>query len=142
MPFRRQLTLWWALAFGLLLAVANLAIYSAFDAYLKRDLDRKVRTVAAAELASSSDGAGIHLHPLPKARSQKENSPTPSCKFSRSMAPCGWRHLRSGICRRWWDTTRCSPPWMAELRSCPLSSTDGPPGPPCYEQRSVASATR
>ena len=30
MPFRIQLTLWWALAFGLLLAVANLAIYSAF----------------------------------------------------------------------------------------------------------------
>ena len=66
MPFRIQLTLWWALAFGLLLAVANLAIYTAFDVYLKRDLDRKVRTVAAAELASSTDGAGIHLHPLPK----------------------------------------------------------------------------
>ena len=66
MPFRVQLTLWWALAFGLLLAVANVAIYTAFDVYLRRDLDRKVRTVAAAELASSTDGAGIHLHPLPK----------------------------------------------------------------------------
>ena len=66
MPFRMQLTLWWALAFGLLLAVANVAIYTAFDVYLRRDLDRKVRTVAAAELASSTDGAGIHLHPLPK----------------------------------------------------------------------------
>ena len=66
MPFRMQLTLWWALAFGLLLAVANVAIYAAFDVYLRRDLDRKVRTVAAAELASSTDGAGIHLHPLPK----------------------------------------------------------------------------
>ena len=66
MPFRVQLTLWWALAFGLLLAVANLAIYTAFDVYLRRDLDRKVRTVAGAELASSTDGAGIHLHPLPK----------------------------------------------------------------------------
>jgi len=64
--FRMQLTLWWALAFGLLLAIANLAIYSAFDVYLRRDLDRKVRTVAAAELASSSDGPGIHLHPIPK----------------------------------------------------------------------------
>ena len=61
-----QLTLWWALAFGLLLAMANLAIYAAFDAYLRRDLDRKVRTVAAAELASSTDGPGLHLHPLPK----------------------------------------------------------------------------
>jgi two-component system, OmpR family, sensor kinase len=66
MPFRLQLTLWWAAAFGLLLAVANIAIYTAFDGYLRRDLDRKVRTVAAAELASSTDGAGIHLHPLPK----------------------------------------------------------------------------
>jgi signal transduction histidine kinase len=66
MPFRVQLTLWWALAFGLLLAVANAAIYTAFDLYLRRDLDRKVRTVAAAELASSTDGPGIHLHPLPK----------------------------------------------------------------------------
>jgi signal transduction histidine kinase len=66
MPFRVQLTLWWALAVGLLLAVANVAIYTAFDLYLRRDLDRKVRTVAAAELASSTDGAGIHLHPLPK----------------------------------------------------------------------------
>ena len=66
MPFRAQLTLWWALAFGLLLAVANLAIYSAFKVYLDGDLDRKVRTVAATELASSTDGAGIHLHPLAK----------------------------------------------------------------------------
>src|SRR5688572_23831546 len=66
MPFRVQLTVWWALAFGLLLAVANVAIYTAFDVYLRRDLDRKVRTVAAAELASSSDGPGIHLHPVPK----------------------------------------------------------------------------
>jgi two-component system OmpR family sensor kinase len=65
-PFRGQLTLWWALGFGLLLAVANVAIYAAFDAYLRSDLDRKVRTVAATELASSTDGPGIHLHPLPK----------------------------------------------------------------------------
>jgi signal transduction histidine kinase len=65
-PFRLQLTLWWAVAFGLLLAAASAAIYAAFDVYLRRDLDRKVRTVAAAELASSTDGAGIHLHPLAK----------------------------------------------------------------------------
>ena len=64
LPFRGQLTFWWSLAFGLLLAVANLAIYAAFDIYLRRDLDRKVRTVAATELASSTDGPGIHLHPL------------------------------------------------------------------------------
>lgn len=66
MPFRLQLTLWWALAFALLLAAANVAIYTAFRVYLRRDFDRKVRTVAAAELASSTDGPGIHLHPLPQ----------------------------------------------------------------------------
>ena len=66
LPFRAQLTLWWALAFGLLLAMANLAIYSAFKSYLGGDLDRKVRTIAATELASSTDGGGIHLHPLAK----------------------------------------------------------------------------
>jgi signal transduction histidine kinase len=66
MPFRAQVTLWWALAFGLLLAVANLAIYSAFKVYLGGDLDRKVRTIAATEVASSTDGPGVHLHPLAK----------------------------------------------------------------------------
>ena len=66
MPFRLQLTLWWSVAFGLLLAAASLAIYSAFNVYLQRDFDRKVRTVAAAELASSTDGPSIHLHPVPK----------------------------------------------------------------------------
>lgn len=62
LSFRAKLTLWWALAFGLLLAVANVAIYTVFELYLARDLDRKVRTVAATELASSTDGPGIHLH--------------------------------------------------------------------------------
>ena len=66
MPFRLQLTVWWALTFALLLATANVAIYTAFRVYLRRDFDRKVRTVAAAELASSTDGPGIHLHPLPE----------------------------------------------------------------------------
>jgi signal transduction histidine kinase len=64
LPFRGQLTLAWAGAFGLLLAVANIAIYGAFHAYLRGDLDRKVRTVAATELASATDGPGIHLHPI------------------------------------------------------------------------------
>ena len=58
--------MWWTLAFGLLLAAANLAIYTAFRAYLARDLDLKVRTVAATELGSSTDGVTIHLHELPR----------------------------------------------------------------------------
>ena len=65
MTFRARLTLWWTLAFGVLLATANLAIYTAFQTYLDRDLDLKVRTVAATELASSTDRRDIHLHELP-----------------------------------------------------------------------------
>jgi two-component system OmpR family sensor kinase len=66
MTFRATLTVWWTLAFGLLLAAANVAIYTAFRAYLARDLDLKVRTVAATELGSSTDGVTIHLHELPR----------------------------------------------------------------------------
>lgn len=65
--FRARLTLRWTLSFGVLLALANLAIYAAADTYLWRDLDAKVRTVAATELASSTDRADIHLHELPAA---------------------------------------------------------------------------
>ncbi len=64
--FRAKLTVWWTLAFGLLMAVANLAIYSAFRTYLDRDLDLQVSTLAATELASSIDGLDIHLHELPR----------------------------------------------------------------------------
>jgi signal transduction histidine kinase len=64
--FRMTLTLWWTAAFGLLLAAASAAVYAAFAAYLDRDLDLKVRTVAATELGSSTDGPNVHLHELPK----------------------------------------------------------------------------
>jgi len=64
--FRVKLTVWWTLGFGLLLAVANLAIYGAFRSYLESDLDLKVGTVAASELASSIDGLDIHLHEVPQ----------------------------------------------------------------------------
>ena len=64
--FRSKLTLWWTAAFGLLLAAANVAVYMAFRSYMARDLDLKVRTVAATELGSSTDGITIHLHELPK----------------------------------------------------------------------------
>ena len=66
MSFRAKLTVWWTLGFGLLLAVANLAIYGAFRSYLESDLDLKVGTVAASELASSTDGLDIHLHEVPQ----------------------------------------------------------------------------
>ena len=133
MPFRVQLTLWWTLAFGLLLAVANLAIYTAFDAYLGRDLDRKVRTVAATELASSTDGPGIHLHPLPKEALAEGEYTDKFVQILSVDGACGWRRRRSGICRRWWDPTRCRRPSTAARRSCPSSSADGPAGRPCSE---------
>jgi signal transduction histidine kinase len=66
MSFRAKLTAWWTLAFGLLMAVANLGIYAAFRTYLEGDLDLKVRTVAATEVASSTDGLDIHLHEVPR----------------------------------------------------------------------------
>lgn len=65
--FRTRLTIRWTVAFGVLLALASLAIHAAARAYLWRDLDAKVRTVAATELASSTDRADIHLHELPTA---------------------------------------------------------------------------
>ena len=64
--FRMTLTLWWTAGFGLLLAAASTAVYAAFAAYLERDLDLKVRTVAATELGSSTDGPTVHLHELPR----------------------------------------------------------------------------
>lgn len=61
--FRARLTLRWTLAVGLLLGVANLAIYTGARAYLHHWLDHNVRTVAATEAASSTDGlADVHLH--------------------------------------------------------------------------------
>ena len=62
LTFRSRLTLRWTLAFGILLALANAAIYGTVRRYLFHDLDVKVRTVAATELASSTDRMEIHLH--------------------------------------------------------------------------------
>ncbi len=63
--FRGRLTRHWTAAFGLLLAVANAGIYLTARTYLYHDLDVKVRTLAATELASSTDRAEIHMHELP-----------------------------------------------------------------------------
>lgn len=63
--FRQRLARRWTVAFAVLLAVTNGVIYLAAHTWLYRDLDLKVRTVAATELASSTDRADIHLHELP-----------------------------------------------------------------------------
>ena len=64
--FRARLMLRWTLAVGLLLGVANLGVYAGARAYLHRWLDDNVRTLAATETASSTDGVGdVHLHEAP-----------------------------------------------------------------------------
>lgn len=61
--FRARLTLRWTLAVGVLLGVANIAVYAGASMYLHRWLDGHVRTIAATEAASSTDGAtDVHLH--------------------------------------------------------------------------------
>ncbi|MGE3579408.1 MAG: sensor histidine kinase [Vicinamibacterales bacterium] len=64
LSFRARLTLRWLAASGLVLAVALVAVYVGAQAYLRRDLDAQLRTLAATELASAVDepGTGIHLH--------------------------------------------------------------------------------
>jgi two-component system OmpR family sensor kinase len=64
LSFRARLTLRWVLAFGLVLVVADLAVYFGARAFLRRDLDAQLRTLASTELASAVDepGMGVHLH--------------------------------------------------------------------------------
>lgn len=65
LSFRTRLTLRWLAAFGLVLALAHLAVFAGARAFLRRDLDAQLRTLAGTELASSSDGEGPHLHEFP-----------------------------------------------------------------------------
>ena len=61
--FRARLTLRWTLAVGVLLGLVNVAVYAGASIYLHRWLDGHVRTIAATEAASSTDGAtDVHLH--------------------------------------------------------------------------------
>lgn len=63
LSFRTRLTLQWTLAFGLLLALANTAVYMGVRANARRDVDANLRTLAATEIASSTDqGGALHLH--------------------------------------------------------------------------------
>ena len=94
--FRARLTLWWTLGFGLILAAADGAVYMAFRGYLRRDLDLKVRTVAATELGSSTDGPTVHLHELPsEALARGEYTD----KFVQIFDAAGRLHLSSASLR-------------------------------------------
>ena len=67
--FRARLTLRWTLAVGTLLAIAHLVVYTAAYVYLHQWLDHNVRTLAATEAASSTDGTtDVHLHEGPFAQ--------------------------------------------------------------------------
>ena len=99
LAFRTRLTLGWTLAFGLLLAIANFAIYATFRTYLERDLDQKVRTIAATELASSIDGLDIHLHEVPSGACPRKAARTRSIGTSagRSRSDADARRTRPSL---------------------------------------------
>ena len=67
LTFRQRLTLQWTLAFGVLLALVASTIYVGARLYLYADLDAQLRTLAATEVGSSTDGpdGAIHLHEFP-----------------------------------------------------------------------------
>ncbi len=64
LSFRARLTLRWLSAFGVVLTLALAAVSVGVRAFLERDLDAQLRTLAATELASAVDepGHGLHLH--------------------------------------------------------------------------------
>lgn len=67
LSFRARLTLRWVLGFSAVLALALIVVYVGVRAFLLRDLDAQLRTLAGTELASAVDepGQGVHLHELP-----------------------------------------------------------------------------
>jgi two-component system OmpR family sensor kinase len=84
----------WTAAFGLLITIALVGVYVGARAYGYRELDLHLRTVAATELASSTDqGAPIHLHDFPaSALNHSEFAP----KFSQVYTTAGEVLLQKG----------------------------------------------
>lgn len=65
LSFRAALTVRWTIAFGLLLACTSVAVYAGVRVYAQRDFDATLRTLAATEIASSTDAGGLlHIHEL------------------------------------------------------------------------------
>ena len=94
LSFRSRLTLQWTTAFGLLMTIALGGVYAGARAYGFRELDLHLRTVAATELASSTDqGAPIHLHDFPAdALNHSEFAP----KFTQVYTTAGEVLLQKG----------------------------------------------
>jgi len=66
LSFRAGLTLRWTAAFGCVLALTCVAVYTGTRAFLFRNLDAQLRTLAGTELASATDGPeGVHFHEFP-----------------------------------------------------------------------------
>ena len=66
LSFRERLTLRWTAAFGCVLLVLAVTVYSGTRAFLYRDLDAQLRTLAGTELASATDGPeAVHFHDFP-----------------------------------------------------------------------------
>jgi signal transduction histidine kinase len=67
LSFRARLTLRWTAAFGCILVLTCVGIYSGTRAFLFSDLDAQLRTLAGTELASAVDGtSGVHFHEFPE----------------------------------------------------------------------------
>lgn len=86
LSFRTRLALHWTAVFGVLLATALAAVYAGSRTYGYRDFDAQVRTVAATELASATDGDLLHLHEFPHAAL---NTPEFAGKFAQIYAADG-----------------------------------------------------
>lgn len=85
--FRRRLTFRWTLAFGCILALAQVAIYVGAHYWSYAELDAQVRTLAATELASAVDEwQGIHLHDMPVLAPKGEMAAT---KFAQVLSEDG-----------------------------------------------------
>lgn len=66
LSFRARLTIRWTVGFGLVLALANVAVYFSSATLGYRDFDAHLRTLAATEAASVVDEyRGAHLHDFP-----------------------------------------------------------------------------
>ncbi len=67
LSFRARLTLRWTAAFGCILVLTCVGIYTGTRAFLFSDLDAQLRTLAGTELASAVDGtSGVHFHEFPR----------------------------------------------------------------------------
>ncbi len=135
LSFRTRLTLQWTAAFGCVLALMSVAVYSGIRSMLFSELDAQLRTLAGTELASATDAAvGVHFHDFPA----EEVAGTFAGKFVQLYDASGRLLSQSALLEN--GPALVSPELQQEARkgSAPIFSTDaaGRPG------RVVALTTR